>query len=327
MVQRSPSAIAPAPPVVAQGIQRAPEPAAPEMPLAMPPAPSEVAASPAMATPAPLSPAPLSPATPASPAPAPGAAAAALTRGVPDIGDRGPSRATPIVSSQALRTRVQRAPLTLPQRSATGAAAEAPDSTALPVAPAAAGGPVKIHRDGQASQLSTALDARSFTHGGEIFLPANHGPLTSGTGKALLAHELTHVAQQRRLGSALPAETTPHGKSLEADAVAAERAPDMTLALPQSPGDGSRTSASAAMGTSPDMPSRPAPQRAPNDATPRPTKATADASSPGQPAGGHAHTEQELEVLAHQLYHRIGRHLRRELLVDRERLGFALDLP
>ena len=35
----------------------------------------------------------------------------------------------------------------------------------------------------------------------------------------------------------------------------------------------------------------------------------------------------ELEILAHQLYQRIGRHLRRELLVDRERAGFALDLP
>ena len=38
------------------------------------------------------------------------------------------------------------------------------------------------------------------------------------------------------------------------------------------------------------------------------------------------HTEQELDDLAHQLYSRIGSRLRRELLVDRERAGFAIDL-
>jgi hypothetical protein len=39
------------------------------------------------------------------------------------------------------------------------------------------------------------------------------------------------------------------------------------------------------------------------------------------------HSEQELEELAGQLYSRIGRRLRREILVDRERSGLALDLP
>jgi hypothetical protein len=38
-------------------------------------------------------------------------------------------------------------------------------------------------------------------------------------------------------------------------------------------------------------------------------------------------TERELEELARQLYARIGRRLRRELLVDRERAGMAMDLP
>jgi hypothetical protein len=44
-------------------------------------------------------------------------------------------------------------------------------------------------------------------------------------------------------------------------------------------------------------------------------------------AGRPQHSEEELEDLAHQLYGRIGRRLRRELLVDRERIGLALDLP
>jgi hypothetical protein len=38
------------------------------------------------------------------------------------------------------------------------------------------------------------------------------------------------------------------------------------------------------------------------------------------------YSEPELEDLAHKLYARIGRRLRRELLVDRERAGLAIDL-
>ncbi len=237
--------------------------------------------------------------------------------------------AGPIVSAQPLRTGVQRAPLTLPQRAANDAAAS---DRALPAAvtPAAAG-PVKIHRGHDAAQLSEALDARSFTHGGEIFMPDRHGPLDAGRGKALLAHELTHVSQQRRFGSSLPAEHTSRGRALEAEAVAAERAPEMTLVSP-TPG-ASRPAADpverAAAVPDPILPESSTNGRGPGLAT-APQRAPAiggEARRPTAPGGGQGHSEQELEVLAHQLYQRIGRHLRRELLVDRERSGFALDLP
>jgi hypothetical protein len=44
-----------------------------------------------------------------------------------------------------------------------------------------------------------------------------------GDTRALLAHELTHAAQQQLLGTALPAETSAAGQALEAQATATER--------------------------------------------------------------------------------------------------------
>jgi hypothetical protein len=256
-----------------------------------------------------------------------------VARPLPIASDRPSSTAgSPILSAQPLRTGVQRAPLTLPQR-----ASRKPVSTATAIAtgaaPPSSDEPVKVHRDGQASQLSTAFDARSFTHGGEVYLPASHGSLTSGTGKALLAHELTHVVQQRRLGSSLPAEHSPHGKSLEAEAVAAEHSGSLPLAMP---GSGSRNGDE-------ETATPHGAQRAPNGPAPSPSNSQtitvdlgggvqrAPVTSPSMADGGadkdgHKHTEGELEDLAGQLYARIGRRLRRELLVDRERAGLALDV-
>jgi hypothetical protein len=305
------------------GIQRAPADDVRDMPVASGPAagPAQDGAAggrrgPAMDTSA----AALAPAAPP-----------AVARRIGPSVQRAPAgTASPIVSAQPLRAGVQRAPLLLPQRAAEGPGA----GSAPPTATSATSGGVKVHRDGRASQLSKDLQARSFTHGGEIFLPESHGPLTSGTGKALLAHELTHVGQQRRLGSGLPAEHTPHGKSLEAEAVAAERSPDMPLAL-TTPGQGTPDTGNHQRSALSVPPSEaPGPQRAPADDPTATRTQSSGRMSPGSsgtsrsPSGsGHGHSDQELEVLAHQLYHRIGRHLRRELLVDRERVGFALDLP
>jgi hypothetical protein len=195
----------------------------------------------------------------------------------------------------------------------------------------ASAAPVKVHRGSEASTLSSALDARSFTHGAEIYLPSTHGPLSSGKGRSLLAHEMTHVVQQRRLGNSLPAEDSAQGRKLEAEAVAAERAPDMTLAAPSSHATthagGAHDASSSSAPDAAETPGAagPGPQRAPDSSRQAPRREQSGRGSGGK-GGSHGHTEQELEVLAHQLYHRIGRHLRRELLVDRERAGFALDL-
>ena len=54
--------------------------------------------------------------------------------------------------------------------------------------------------------------------------PPEAGSLETGPGAALLAHELTHVAQRARLGGSLPAESTPGARLLEAEALSAELA-------------------------------------------------------------------------------------------------------
>ena len=295
-----------------------------ELPLAVPravAAPTEDEAAPG---PGPAASA-QAPAANAAPSAAMASGPTARARSTLTVAGRPTARSSPIVSAQPLRARVQRAPLTLPV-AASDAAGQG--SVVRGTGAAASGAPVRIHRGGEASDLATALDARSFTHGGEIFMPASHGPLSSGKGRSLLAHEMTHVAQQRRLASSLPGEDSAHGRTLEAEAVAAERAPDLMLATrstsqPAAEGKtGPVSSLSDSATPSAATPPQGLPQRAPGK----------DGSGTRTQAGtggtkAHTHSEQELEVLAHQLYHRIGRHLRRELLVDRERAGFALDLP
>ena len=50
------------------------------------------------------------------------------------------------------------------------------------------------------------------TRGGEVFIPDTAGRLDTGAGRGLLAHELTHVIQQRRPRTSVPLEgTSPRG--------------------------------------------------------------------------------------------------------------------
>jgi hypothetical protein len=80
-----------------------------------------------------------------------------------------------------------------------------------------------VRRGPGVSARAQELGARGFTHGGVVHLPDAAGPLDGGDAAALLAHELTHVAQQRRFGSALPAPDSPAGRALEAEAQAVEQ--------------------------------------------------------------------------------------------------------
>ena len=82
---------------------------------------------------------------------------------------------------------------------------------------------VPVHRGPEVAATASELSARAYTTGGEVHLPDEHGPLNGGPARALLAHELTHVAQQRALGSTLPPEDSVAGAQLEADAVQNER--------------------------------------------------------------------------------------------------------
>ncbi|WP_112242949.1 eCIS core domain-containing protein [Kribbella monticola] len=94
-----------------------------------------------------------------------------------------------------------------------------------------------------------ALSARAFTADGVVQLPDEAGPLTDPGVQALVAHELTHVLQQRALGSQLPAMDSVAGLELEAAAVrteewfrtqAAESAPLLHRRPPSPPPTGER---------------------------------------------------------------------------------------
>jgi hypothetical protein len=55
---------------------------------------------------------------------------------------------------------------------------------------------VKIHTDGHADQLASAINARAFTYGSNIVFANGEYQPNSDKGKHLLSHELTHVVQQ-----------------------------------------------------------------------------------------------------------------------------------
>ncbi len=57
-------------------------------------------------------------------------------------------------------------------------------------------GQVRIHADTQADAAARALDARAFTTGQDVFFRTGEYDSRSSSGRQLLAHELTHVAQQ-----------------------------------------------------------------------------------------------------------------------------------
>jgi hypothetical protein len=60
---------------------------------------------------------------------------------------------------------------------------------------------VRVHDDGVADALARSVQARAFTTGRDVFFARGEYRPNTPAGDRLLAHELTHVAQQR--GSAL----------------------------------------------------------------------------------------------------------------------------
>jgi len=57
-------------------------------------------------------------------------------------------------------------------------------------------GDVRVHTGGEAADLNRQLDAKAFTDGSDIYFGEGQYRPETPTGKQLLAHELTHVAQQ-----------------------------------------------------------------------------------------------------------------------------------
>jgi hypothetical protein len=77
---------------------------------------------------------------------------------------------------------------------------------------------VRVHSDERADTLARSVSARAFTTGTDIFFArGEYEPRTTG-GEALLAHELTHVVQQRGSPTTGPLTVTDPGGALEAEA-------------------------------------------------------------------------------------------------------------
>jgi Domain of unknown function (DUF4157) len=80
---------------------------------------------------------------------------------------------------------------------------------------------VRVHTDATADRLARAVSARAFTTGSDIyFASGEYQPGTSG-GDRLLAHELTHVVQQRGAPTSGPLTVTQPGDAHEREAEAA----------------------------------------------------------------------------------------------------------
>jgi hypothetical protein len=79
---------------------------------------------------------------------------------------------------------------------------------------------VRVHTDEHANDLASSVSARAFTMGSDIYFgKGEHNPGTSD-GQQLLAHELTHVVQQRGASQSGPLMVSQPGDALENEAEA-----------------------------------------------------------------------------------------------------------
>ena len=82
---------------------------------------------------------------------------------------------------------------------------------------------VRVHADERADALARSVSARAFTTGTDIFFARGEYQPRTACGDALLAHELTHVVQQRGGPAAGPLTVTDPGGALETEAEAMAR--------------------------------------------------------------------------------------------------------
>jgi hypothetical protein len=79
---------------------------------------------------------------------------------------------------------------------------------------------VRVHTDADADSLSRSVKAKAFTTGQDIFFRSGEYQPGSGEGDKLLAHELTHVVQQRGAPPAQKLEVSDPGDASERQASA-----------------------------------------------------------------------------------------------------------
>ena len=77
---------------------------------------------------------------------------------------------------------------------------------------------VRVHADDHSDALARSVSARAFTTGSDLYFAKGEYAPGSGEGDRLLAHELTHVVQQRGAPTGGPLTVSQPGDALEAEA-------------------------------------------------------------------------------------------------------------
>ncbi|MEA2192446.1 MAG: hypothetical protein QOI73_2567 [Solirubrobacteraceae bacterium] len=77
---------------------------------------------------------------------------------------------------------------------------------------------VRVHTDSLATSLARSVQARAFTTGADIYFGGGEYSPGSSSGQKLLAHELTHVVQQRGAPTTGQLRVSEPGDALEREA-------------------------------------------------------------------------------------------------------------
>jgi len=77
---------------------------------------------------------------------------------------------------------------------------------------------VRVHTDSTADALARSVSARAFTTGSDVYFAAGEYRPGSSDGDSLLAHELTHVTQQRGAPTSGPLTVSEPGDTMETEA-------------------------------------------------------------------------------------------------------------
>jgi hypothetical protein len=79
-------------------------------------------------------------------------------------------------------------------------------------------GDVRVHTDDTADSLARSVSAKAFTTGSDVYFAKDEYNPGSSSGDHLLAHELSHVVQQRGAPTSGPLQVSQPGDPLEAEA-------------------------------------------------------------------------------------------------------------
>jgi hypothetical protein len=79
-------------------------------------------------------------------------------------------------------------------------------------------GDVRVHTDTTADALARSVSARAFTTGTDVYFAAGEYRPGTRDGDSLLAHELTHVTQQRGAPAGGPLTVSEPGDAMETEA-------------------------------------------------------------------------------------------------------------